>query len=381
MAIHSKRGQTRKAKPINPEIFEGLHIPKGATKEPKINVKIITLEPKMTDEEIKNREGSYFTEKDVDEIIDYDCDVYVKDESGEKVLLAKFRRNVIDKDLIRQGWEAFYNTAATSRNRGAAAGPIDVNGIYWSKRKPTDITKWSARYYPDGKLSKMRVNNLVFSSVLGDYEQTPFMGLPCRWTSYTQRYFKEYKKGMAFIERISELFKKLVPEPFKKQYKQTSSKSFYQIGNTAFSSVTVNRNFRTALHCDAGDFREGFGNLSVIERGHYHGGNTLFPQYKVGFNVRTGDFIAMDVHKWHCNTEMVETAADKEKNKKLPRIHRDDETTGSQGAEKPFTRISFVCYLREKLLGCNEAETKKYYKKIHFDPENGPIKGTRKMKR
>ena len=330
------------------------------------------LEPKLTNDEIKAREGTYFTEKDADTIIDYDCDVYGLDaETGEKKLLARFRKNVIDKDIIRQGWEAFYTTAAASRNRGAAAGPIDVKGAYWKKRKPTEITNWSARYVQDGKVSKMRVNNNVFSSVLGYFEQTPFMGLPCRLTSYTQRYFKQYQDGMPFIQAIDRIFKKLVPEPYAKQHKQTSAKKAYQIADTAFSSVTVNRNFRTALHCDAGDFREGFGNLSVIERGFYHGGFTIFPRYRVGFNIRTGDFIAMDVHEWHCNTEMIETAEDKVKNKRLPRIHTDDVTTGTMGVEKPYTRISFVCYLREKLIDCEEPETKKYYNRIHFDPATG----------
>ena len=79
-----------------------------------------------------------------------------------------------------------------------------------------------------------------------------------------------------------------------------SEKSMYQIEDTAFSSVTINRNFRTAMHMDDGDFKEGYGNLSVIERGKYSGGATIFPRYGVGFNVRTGDFLAMDVHEWQC---------------------------------------------------------------------------------
>ena len=109
----------------------------------------------------------------------------------------------------------------------------------------------------------------------------------------------------------------------------------------------------------------------------------MFPRSKVGFDLRTGDFVAMDVHKWHCNTEMYETAEDKAKNKKLPRIHTDDISTGTVGAEKAFTRISFVCYLREKLLHCNEKDTQKYYDKIEFHPEKGSLvvkKGTRKIK-
>ena len=365
------------------KIKEGVQIPSSPTSSLKTNTKKVILEAVMTNDQIKAKEGIYFDEKGI-KIFNEDIDVYGKNpETGEEKLLAKFRKNVLPKDLIERGWEAYYQTAAPSRNRGAAAGPIDVKGVYWKKRKPTDITKWSARYMQDGKVSKMRVNNNVFSSVLGYFEQTPFMGLPCRLTSYTQKFFKYYKHGIPFIESINNAFKTLIPDNYKQQHKVASAKPMYQIANTAFSSVTINRNFRTALHQDAGDFRQGFGNLSVIERGKYHGGSTLFPQFGIGFNVRTGDFLAMDVHEWHCNTEMYETAEDKEYNKSLPKIHLDDPTTGTQGSNKGFTRISFVCYLREKLIKCKDSETRKYYKRIAFDLEKGYLKSrsqTRKKK-
>jgi hypothetical protein len=129
---------------------------------------------------------------------------------------------------------------------------------------------------------------------------------------------------------------------------------------------------------DDGDFKEGYGNLSVIERGKYTGGATIFPRFRVGFIVRTGDFLAMDVHEWHCNTEMTESAADKAFNKALPKIHNASVETGTMGSEKPFTRISFVCYLREKLRGCKPKETMAYYKRISFHPMKGPIKTRKK---
>ena len=354
-------------------VLEGLQLPKEKAQEAAHKVKEIVLEPILTNDQIKAKEGTYFDEKAIKLLIEEDADVYGKDpDSGEKKLLAKFRKNVIPHDVVTQGWESYYITAAASRNRGAAAGPIQLNSAYWKKRKPTAITGWSARYYQNGKVSKMRVNNNVFSSVLGYFEQTPFMGLPCRLTSYTQKYFKYYKNGIPFIQALNDVFKKLVPERYAVQKKAADEKPMYRIADTCFSSVTVNRNFRTGLHMDDGDFRQGYGNLSVIERGKYHGGYTVFPRYGVGFNLRTADFLAMDVHEWHCNTELYETDEDKEFNKKLPKIYFDDPSTGTLGGEKPFTRISFVCYLREKLRGCKEAETKKYYKSIHFDPEKGP---------
>jgi len=355
-----------------PELYEGLQMPSGKTRPAKKSVKEIHIKDVMSNEEIEAREGTYFIENEVKTIFKEDVDVYRTDpDTGKKRLLAKFRKNVFTPEEIKIGWEGFYQTAAASRNRGAAAGPIDTKSVYWKKRNPTEITKWSAKYIQDGKVSKMRVNNNVMSSVLGYFEKTPFMGLPCRLTSYTQRFFRQYKHGIPFIEAISDKFKDLVPDAYAKQHALVSKKPMYRIANTAFSSVTLNRNFRTALHCDAGDYREGFGNLSVIERGEYTGGYTLFPRYGIGFDVRTGDFLAMDVHEWHCNTEMKETSAQATRNKALPDIYKDDPTTGTVGMNKPYTRISFVCYFREKLTHCIESQTRKYHKKIKFDPENG----------
>jgi hypothetical protein len=51
------------------------------------------------------------------------------------------------------------------------------------------------------------------------------------------------------------------------------------------------------------------------------------------------------------------------------------------GSEFPFTRISFVCYLREKLHDCDTKETRKYYKKIEFDPEKGSLKKKNKTRK
>jgi hypothetical protein len=357
-------------------------MPSASARAPKVaGVKQVVLDAKLTDDQLKAREGTYFSEKDVDTIFNEDVDVYAKDPDapGGKRLVARLRKNVIPHDTVKLAWKNFYNSASASRNRGAAAGPIDLKSKYWTQRKPTQITGHSARYIHNGKVSKMRVNNNVFSSVLGYFEQTPFMGLPCRLTSYTQKYFDEYKAGIPYIEAIDGLFKKLVPDRYAFQYKQAHANPQFQIADTAFSSVTMNRNFRTGLHMDDGDMRKGFGNLSVIERGKYSGGYTLFPRYKVGFDLRTGDFLAMDVHEWHCNTEIRESPEDAKYNRSLPEIYLNNKETGTQGVDKKYSRLSFVCYLREKLVHCKPKESLPYYKRIGYNPRSGTM--TRKKAR
>ena len=338
------------------------------------------LEQIMTDDEIATKEGTYFDSSAVHTLIDHDADVYGIDSSGKKVLLAKFRKGVFSKELTDLAWKAFHRAAGASRNRGAAAGPIALTSGYWKKRKPVKVDKWSAYYMQNGKISQMRVNNNVLSSVLGYFEGTPFMGLPCRLTSYTQQYFKQYMEGIPYLQAISSKFKRLFPVPFAKQLAAAKATGGYQIADTAFSSLTINRNFRTALHKDAGDYTAGFGNLAVVERGAYHGGYTLFPQYGVGFDVRTGDFLGMDVHQWHTNTEMYETAEDKKINKELPPIFKKTDAI-VQGTDAPYTRISFVCYLREKLSDCDMKATRAYYDKIGFSPKKGRLVTRRLLRR
>ena len=70
-------------------------------------------------------------------------------------------------------------------------------------------------------------------------------------------------------------------------------------------------------------------NLLILEEGKYKGGYLGFPRYGVCFDVRMGDFLAMDVHEWHCNTPI-------------------------EGITKDFTRLSVVCYLREKMDKCKD---------------------------
>jgi hypothetical protein len=361
--------------------------------------KTLVVEKIYSDDEIKSKEGQWFDESHIKyPIVNSNTDVYRLDEEGNKHLLLKFRKNVIPDSLIKTGWDSYKDLAKASRGRGASAGPIDVNSQYWGKRKLVDTKKWSTGYLnpkglelhdslspldeselcvkcdelnikrkdglskdelihliikKQGGISKMKVNNQVASNPIGFYESGKnFADLPCRLTHFTRTNFEKYNDGLPFIQHIDKLFQKLIPEAHNKQLVRADTKPHLKIPKTAFSTVTINRNFRTAMHRDAGDFRDGFGNLTVIERGKYHGGYTIFPQYGVAIDLRNNDFVAMDVHQWHCNTPMYETEEDKAFNETLDYAFKDNPEVGTAGIYEKYTRISFVCYLREKIANC-----------------------------
>ena len=318
------------------------------------NVKRLFVQKILTDKEVSNLEGTWIDESHIKlPLVKEDTDVYYNDNGIYKLLL-KFRKNVISDDLIDIGWQSYKDLAKPSRGRGASAGPINSSGLYWSKRDLVDTKKWSTGYMIKGKKSKMKVNNQVASNPVGFYEASNnFSKLPCRLTHFTRCNFKKYNEGLPFIQRIDQLFQELIPNAHMKQLERANLTNNFKIPNTSFSTVTINRNFRTALHKDAGDFKGGFGNLTVIERGKYHGGYTVFPQFGIGIDLRNNDFVAMDVHQWHSNTELYETESDKLFNSTLKSEFNDNSEIGTAGIYEKYTRLSFVCYLREKIIKCD----------------------------
>lgn len=364
----------------------------------------------FTDEEIKSREGTWIEETDIKHpVIETNTDVYWRDDEGTLHLLLKFRKAKIKQELLDTGWASYKDLAKASRGRGASAGPIDASSDYWKKRNLVSANKWSTGYLnpkgndmkelyepmdlteiqalciqhdvevldedskedlilklikAKGGVSKMKVNNQVASNPIGFYEAGKnFADLPCRLTHFTRTNYEKYNNGLPFIQRIDTLFKGLVPDAYQKQRDRADTKPHLKIPETCFSTVTINRNFRTALHRDAGDFRGGFGNLTVIEQGYYHGGYTVFPQFGVAINLRSGDFVAMDVHQWHANTPIYETAEDKVKNMDIVSDFKDNPEVGTAGLYKAYTRISFVCYLREKIATCPDKIDPRYLTK------------------
>ncbi len=331
-----------------------------------INIK---LNPVLTDEECKSLKGKFLDDSSYNMLITEDCDCYREDGS----ILFKFRKKLLSDSEADLGFFAFKGLTKGTRGRGASAGPIDPNSVYWKKRKVLEISKggWSAKYEVDGKVSKMKVQNEVSSNVVGYWSETKNLGkvLPCRLSHYTRQDFLKYEDGIGVIQKISNSYKNLNKEMYDLQMKQASINPDLTIGDTPFSTITVNRNFRTAVHQDSGDF--GFGNLTVLENGFYHGGYFVIPKYGIAVDMRAGDHLCVDVHQYHGNTELYETDEDKILNDNIPedqKPYNDNLSVGVAGLNNRYSRISLVCYLRDKLKEC-EMKIDPEYLKAGVAPE------------
>ena len=331
----------------------------------KERVKILIIKPILSNEEISKREGGYVSESECNHIITSDTDAYYIDSDGQKKLLFKFRKNVIPNEICINAYNALEKHAQKkNHNRGAAAGKLKKSKLPNHVGKITKTDKYRIFYKTkSGKVSRDNIGNMSKSNIAGYYDRPDRNNynkntnekhintnmnkktkknnsIPmCRITKFTKDEPEKWKLVIPLVQEADKLFKELVPDRHSIQLTRAKKTPDFQIANTAYSTITVNYDWRTAIHRDSGDLEEGFGNLCVLEKKKskiegdgkdagdeslgYKGCMLAFPRFGTCIDVRQGDFLAMDVHEYHSNTEL--------------------EGKG---------RLSVVCYLRKKMLNC-----------------------------
>ena len=313
-----------------------------------------------SDKELDTLKGQHLDSSWIHHIIDTDIDIY--NENGDFIL--SFRKNSIKN--TKYGWN-YTKMLSKSLMRGASAGSIDPTSNYFKSRDLVKSTNgWTTGYKVKGSVSKMKINTPVWSNTIGYFnaKQGRNNNEPCRMTRFTRNNLEQYNDGKPFVDELSDMYFKCNPTAWKNQSDRLDMSKEYRIHNTPFSTMTINRNFRTGLHKDSGDYG-GVAVLSVLERGKYKGGLFMIPKYGIGVDLRDGDVLVADVHQYHCNSEFFTDDCDDDYNDELEPFFTADKNNMVSGSEYKFDRISFVCYLREKMIECptqtiDEPENIKY---------------------
>lgn len=286
-------------------------------KEQKDGVTIYHLDKDIDDAKMATQQNKFLKREQIKLIIDHDADAYTAD--GK--LLLRFRKKVLNKPNI----DAFYDNVIAfaknkTSNRGNASGSKKIS-IYTNPKIMTNIFGYFDRWSPRQKFMYKKKGIKM-----------PIAVRECR---FNMDYPEAYNKTIPMIKDVDALYKLLVPEHYAKQ-RRKADQTHFKIPGTAFTTITTNVNYQTTLHKDAGDDPDGFGNLVAIERGEYEGGETCFPQYGIGVDVRTGDALFMNVHEWHSNLPIKLKSPD-------------------------AVRLSVVCYLRLKIWERTQNKTKKFF--------------------
>jgi len=250
-------------------------------------------------EEYDYLEGKNYDESHFNIIIKDTKKVYLK---NEQHLLFSFHKNVIDNKKYFPLLETNYkDPILTSRNRKTCIGEKADK-----KRAPTGLLGFIDCLTPQQK-------NLLYG-----------IGNGARKTKFLMEKEKKWKETLCLYEEIDKIFKTSEPKYYKQQKKEYNKiHKKLKIPKTNFTTITVNRNFRTATHTDKGDLQNGLSCIVCVGNLKYKGCYLGFPKQKVLVKMKPGDVIFMDSHQPHCNTELF---------------------LGEKGI-----RFSIVCYVREKI--------------------------------
>jgi len=181
--------------------------------------------------------------------------------------------------------------------------------------------------------------NGVMSGIAGWFDRYPRIPFG-RATSYTAREPEKFAMAYPFLQSLAQGFKELLPWRYNNQMEAAKKVDpRFLVPETPFTTVTVNKSFRTACHFDAGDLTSGLSNLlTLTNNGNYRGCHLVAPEYRVAVNPRPGDLLLINNHEvMHGNTQI-------------------------ELLDEEAERISLVVYFREKMLelGSKEYEDCRY---------------------
>ena len=289
-------------------------------------VMVYTLQRELSSKYVHDNIRQHKIEEHPELVIDHSADGY---DAATGELLFRFRKDEMPEEILMAGVDNYRHSITVSGLRGDAAGGtterLDKDG------NPTGI--FMAEDTTSGNVGFMNGGGMQ-----------PY----CRLTAFGREHYETYfKDGRPFVDYIDAKYKELCPDHHKRQLKTANeTNANYVLWDTAFSTITVNQNFRTAVHQDAGDHPEGFGNLFVYREGEWTGGYFTLPEWGVGVDMQNKDMLFVDVHRFHGNSPWTL-----------------DEDNGED------LRISFVLYYRtglRKCLGPTEQLKKLKHKKSSY---------------
>jgi len=228
---------------------------------------------------------------------------------------------------------------AIENNRGLKPN----KAFKWIKGKKLNQTEFDAWWRSTAKLtsSKRRAEverfhkeNLsarkygmpALSGTIGFFGRDPNnnWSRECSWNKSNPFLFE---RVLPLIRRIDAGFKAALPDRYllQKEFVDRLDPRFVVEG-TCFTTITVNKNYRTAAHRDAGDLSQGFSNISVFSNGRkFSGGHLVLPEFNIEVCLKPGDLLFVANHEY---------------------IH---ENTAISNDDPESERLSLVCYAREDL--------------------------------
>lgn len=199
-----------------------------------------------------------------------------------------------------------------------------VAGIHNLSREEQIV---EAQYVIKNYISETNYAQSVMSGIAGYFDRYPRIphGRVC---AYNDKNPEKFKLAFPYLNKLNDQFRELLPIRWGNQRREADKlDKRFLVDETVFTTLTVNHNWRTACHRDAGDLHEGFSNICGItgpEGKGWKGAEFLLPEYRIAIDLQPGDMLLVNNHGG---------------------IHGNDALLGDDN-----DRLTLVCYFREKMV-------------------------------
>lgn len=232
--------------------------------------------------------------------------------------IAAFLKRAIPMPVIAPAWSVLRDFNPKTDNRGSATG------VKMVPRKKKDGTMQKTLRTPKG--------DEVISGVVGFMDR--YVRIPyCRACSFNAQNPDKYAALVPLFREVDRVHRELDPAGWAHgKAHADKTKPEWLIPGTSYTTVTINKNFRTAAHLDAANLHDGTCAMLLIREGKFEGGNVVFPEWRFAVAMDTSDVVVFrNMKDFHGNTAIV-------------------------GKSKNYQRCTLVHYFREAMLNCGSLD-------------------------
>ena len=166
-------------------------------------------------------------------------------------------------------------------------------------KQPPDARKREADYVRT-YISDTTYGGSAVSGIAGYFDRYPRIPYG-RATQYTENHLQQYVKCFPFIRKLDAIFKRELPKRWQKQRDAANRiDPLFTICGSVFSTLTINHNWRSAAHRDAGDLKCGFSSISAFtgpDGKGWQGGELILPEYRVAIKLEPRDLLLVNSHE------------------------------------------------------------------------------------
>jgi len=262
--------------------------------------------------------------------------------TGDQIAILEFLSrplNSIDDGTTIESIKEFYKRNNKEETRGQVWLRSEVTKVYpeyhgWFNKWLGDMVLLSreeqqkeAKYMIDNYISDTNYAQSVMSGIAGYFDRYPRIPYG-RETSYTEKNREKFALCYPYLHKLNDQFRELIPGRWNAQNEQANKlDNRFRIDGTVFTTLTVNHNWRTACHRDAGDLTTGFSNICGVtgpDGKGWRGGQFILPEFRIAINLQPGDMLLVNNHEG---------------------IHGNDALIGDDN-----DRMTIVAYFREKMV-------------------------------